>query len=183
MIREVDIIKYWQIALQDVLEFRKIAETENPEFVLTWEGFQKVWDNQYIDTLTVEGCIRWEKLLGISPKASDTLADRRFAILTKINGDLPYTWNSLLKKLNTLCEGDNEITMTYDNDNFILSVKVALTSKKHLNEVADLLERIVPANIIYDCDLKYNTYQMLRDYTHQALQAYTHEQLRNEVLN
>jgi len=65
----------------------------------------------------------------------------------------------------------------------VVTIKVMLTSKNMLNDVKDLADRIIPANMSCDTDLMYNVYGFLRNYTHAKLSAYTHQQLREEVLD
>lgn len=63
----------------------------------------------------------------------------------------------------------------------MLSVKVALTAQKQLDEVIKLLERVVPANLAVSVTLKYNQHKTFAAMTHGQLLAYTHYSLRNEV--
>ena len=44
------------------------------------------------------------------------------------------------------------------------------------------MKRVIPANMIMDIDLKYNTYAMLAEFTNKQLNTYTHKQLREEVM-
>jgi hypothetical protein len=62
-------------------------------------------------------------------------------------------------------------------------VKVELVAKQNLDTVGELLERVVPLNMIIDLDLMYNQHKTLHVYTHRQLQQFTQAALRNEVLN
>ena len=65
-----------------------------------------------------------------------------------------------------------------DANNYVLTVRVALTSKNVLSDVAKLLDRVVPSNLLIDLSLLYN---QLSKFTHEELKKYTHIQLREEV--
>lgn len=181
---DVDLLHYYPQVLKDIKELQKICEAENPEIKLALDGIVRMYNNQFIELMDEYGCERWEGILNITPMSSDTLEDRRFRIMTKLRGNLPYTWLNLKKILNDIVEGDNEIDMSYDMDNFRLTVKIALTSTKHLDEVKKLLEEIVPANIILDVNLQFNTHGIIRQLTHEDINtgAYTHKTLRTEVI-
>nr|WP_303791274.1 hypothetical protein [Anaerotruncus colihominis] len=45
-----------------------------------------------------------------------------------------------------------------------------------------LLSRVVPANMVIDLELRYNTHRMLRPRLHRMLRGTTHRALREEVL-
>lgn len=63
----------------------------------------------------------------------------------------------------------------------MLTVRVALTSRNVLSDVAKLLDRVVPSNLLIDLSLLYNKNNQLSKFTHEELKKYTHIQLREEV--
>jgi len=66
---------------------------------------------------------------------------------------------------------------------YTLNVKLALTSKNAFNSVADMLNRVIPANLIFNVLIMYNQHITLQPFTHQQLHKYTHYGIRNEVLS
>ena len=60
---------------------------------------------------------------------------------------------------------------------------MAVAVKQNYDDVAALLERVAPANLVVDLSLLYNQYQYLAGFSHGILAGYTHEQLRNEVIS
>lgn len=177
----IDIKDYWPLVVSEILEYKKIAEAENPEINTVWANHERVLANQFVETLTEEGCARWEKILNITPMGTDTLADRRFRILGRINADLPFTITQLKNMLSTLC-GDG-YTVELQNTQYKLIVKLALSVKRQYDEVSKLLENVVPANLIVAIDILWNQYIKLEPLTHEQLEAYTHLQLREEEFN
>ena len=67
-------------------------------------------------------------------------------------------------------------------DRYLLTVRIALTSQKSFEEVAKLLDRVVPANLIVDLSLKYNSHAAVSRFRHSELGAFTHNELRSAVL-
>lgn len=72
--------------------------------------------------------------------------------------------------------------MEISEDRTNLNVKIALTSKKMRSAIADMLEEMLPLNMLYSTQIMYNTWGMLENYTWGELESRTWEQLRSEVL-
>ncbi len=178
---ERKLMDYLPRFLQEIREFQAITGTEQPEFANLWEDLDDVLGDQFIGTATENGLSRWETMLGIKPMASDSLEDRKFRVLTRVNEQLPYTITGLKRQLETLC-GIGNYEAVLNSGAYTLSVKVGLAAKKNYDDVDAMVNRMVPANLIVDISLKYNQHLTLGDYTHQQLAAYTHYGIRNEVL-
>lgn len=133
-----------------------------------------------LDTMHIDIIERWEKILNINPLDDDTEEDRRFKVKAKVNEKLPYSLRVLKRKLDTLCQGGYSMEISEDRTN--LNVKIALTSKKMRSAIADMLEEMLPLNMLYSTQIMYNTWGMLENYTWGELESRTWEQLRSEVL-
>lgn len=176
-----DLKTYFPDVLREFYELQKIAETENPELLLLKEEIEKTLDDQFIDTARETGIAKREKMLRLSPKQTDTLEERRFRILSRYNENIPYTLRVLHSQLAILC-GEKGYLLEINYRDFVLKAKLELTSKKNVDAVGEMLERIVPVNMLFAVSLLYNQHQMLKPYRHQALSAKTHFDLREEVL-
>ncbi len=172
---------YFPDLLKEVREFQKIAEAENPELLFLWDELGAVMDNQFIDTASKIGVARREKMIKISPKASDTLEERKFRLLARYNENIPYTLRALQGQLSILC-GENGYRLEINYGAFSLKAKLELTNKKNVEAVGEMLERIVPANMLLKVELLYNQHQLLRKLTHEEMKAYSHLALREEAL-
>ncbi|HEX2927702.1 MAG TPA: putative phage tail protein [Ruminiclostridium sp.] len=180
MDREIDVLSYIPDFLQDFREFRELADSENPEILALWGAMEDVLKDQFVNDATENGVKRWESILKITPKGTDSLEVRKFRILTRLNEKLPYTYRLLELQLSTLC-GKSGYFLELRNNEYKLKVRVALTAKGMLAEVENLLKRIVPANMEIDLSLLYNQNLALNGLTHAKLSKFTHEQLRSEV--
>lgn len=181
MDREVNLINHLPEILQGIQEFRQLAEIEDPELEKLWACLEEALNEQFVGSATTYGIKRWESILKILPKATDSPDERRFRILARLNEQLPYSFRMLARQLASLC-GPEGYSLEAKTDEYTLVVRVALTAKANFDDVAGLLERTIPANIIIDLSLKYNQHKTLQTLTHQQMAAYTHDELRNEVI-
>jgi hypothetical protein len=177
-----NLIDYLPEFLKEIREYKAIlTDAVQPEVVKLFEAIENAMNDQFILDATENGVSRWEKMLKIVPKATHSLDDRKFTILTKINDQIPYTMTSLKQKLKALC-GEDGYSVELDASKFTLKVRIALAAQNAFESVCAMLEQVVPANMIIDISLLYNKNQTLHSYTHKQLSAYTHEQLRNGVV-
>lgn len=175
-----EIQSYFPDLLKEVMEFQKLAKAENPELLFLWEEMEQVLDNQFIDTATKTGVARRERMLKITPKATETLEERKFRLMARYNENLPYTLRTLQSQLSILC-GEKGYRLEINYGAYSLKAKLELTNKKNVEAIGEMLERIVPMNMLLTVELLYNQHQELRQLTHGAMRAYTHEGLREEA--
>lgn len=167
--------------MRELEEFKQIMTAEQKQVDELWKFIYGLLDEAFVDTAKDIGLKRWESILNITPLDTDTSEVRRMRIHAKMLEDAPYTWNSLRQMLGGLC-GEDGYTLELKAKEYILVIKVALTSKKLKNEVEAMAERVVPANLILDIDLLYNTYDLLKDITWEQAGKKTYQELRDEVL-
>ena len=65
---------------------------------------------------------------------------------------------------------------------FTVNVKVALTAKKQESIISDLLERVLPYEMVFTVELLYNTWAKVLPYTWSEIGALTWKQVKEEVL-
>lgn len=176
------LIDYLPPFMQVFRETTSITDTEQIEIDCLNVEAENILSDQFISELTENGAKRWESVLGISPKDTDTLDERRFRILTKQSQETPYTLRKLEQMLTKLCGAGNYVVELKANDYYIC-VKLAVGNHNNYSEVESILNRIIPANMTREIELLYNPHDRLSQLTHAQLSAYTHNQLRNEVLN
>lgn len=176
------LLQYLPQYMQEYVEMQKIMNAEQPELDDAWDGVSNVWDNQFLSTATAEGLSRWEKMLDVSPKPTDTLDERRFRIFALLNQQLPYTMPKLRETLTRLC-GEDGWSIILQANIYKMYVRLGLQNQSNFNEVQKILSKMVPANMIADIKL-FNTYDILNEFTHGYLKegGYTYEEIRKEVL-
>lgn len=172
---------YLPSILLKTYEFPLLCDTEQREFDRLNTAVDEVLDTQFVSTAGERGIARYEKIFGITPMDTDTLAERRFKVLAKINAQLPFSVRRLRQQLETLCGADG-YKLELDGDRYTLTVKVALTAKRNQQAVEELLADIVPANMVCTTSLLYNQHADLTRFTHAQLALLTHFAIREEVL-
>ena len=172
---------YLPSILLKTYEFPLLCDTEQPEIDRLRDAADAVLDAQFISTAGETAIARYEKIFGITPMDTDTLDERRFRVLAKINAQLPFSVRRLRQQLATLC-GDDGYKLELDGGKYTLTVKVALTAKRNQQAVEELLADIVPANMVCITSLLYNQHADLTRFTHAQLALLTHFEIREEVL-
>lgn len=178
-IRTIDLEEYLPDILKDVREMRAIMQAETPEVQAIWDACEDCMNDQFITEATENGIARREKMLDITPFATDTLDDRRFRLLSRYNENIPYTRKSLATLLESLCGADGYV-LTITTATFTVNVKVALGVKKQEAIVGELLERVLPYNMIFTVELLYNTWAKAAPYKWSDFEALTWKDFRYE---
>lgn len=174
------LIDYLPPFIQEYKEIKAVMDTEQDVIEQVWSGAEDVLVDQFVQDATENGISRYEKILGITSKPTYTLEERRFDILTKINEQIPYTMESVEKALTSLC-GEDGYTMQLDPNDYKLHVKLDLSNEKNFNAVCEMLDNIIPANIVRNVIL-YNTNAILASHTYGELSTYTYDGLRKELV-
>lgn len=180
--RTVDLNGYLPDILKNVREFKAIMDAENPIIWDIWQAAEDLMNDQFITEATENGVAMREKMLGINPFATDTLEDRKFRLLSRYMEDIPYTRRSLESFLASLC-GEDGYRITYKTNDFTVNVRVELTAKRQVDSVDELLERVLPYNMIYTVELLYNQWQTVKPFTWDQMKALTWRDVKEEVLN
>lgn len=172
---------YLPPVLLKTYEFPLLCATEQPEIDRLHDAADAVLDAQFLSTAGEYAIQRYEKIFGVVPQDTDTLDERRFRVLTKINAQLPFSVRRLRQQLETLC-GEDGYKLEVNGGVYTLTVKVALTAKRNQQAVEELLADIVPANMVCTTSLLYNQHADLTRFTHAQLALLTHFEIREEVL-
>lgn len=162
-------------------EFPLLCDTEQPEIDRLHDAADAVLDAQFLSTAGEYAIQRYEKIFGVVPQDTDTLDERRFKVLTRINTQLPFSVRRLRQQLATLC-GEDGYKLEVSGDRYTLTVKVALTAKRNQQAVEELLADIVPANMVCTTSLLYNTWEQIKRLTWGELKKLTWREIKEEVL-
>ena len=127
-------------------EFKTLAQMEDDEFAALWAEAWQWFLNTFINYIDVAGAERWEDMLGIIVPPGSTLADRRAAILLRINTQLPYTLPRLQEMLNAMYGDDMVIAST--NKQYELWLNIDNRVILQTNALRIMLQSIIPANLV-----------------------------------
>lgn len=181
--REIELSNYLPDTLKEIKEFKEIMNAEAPELQNILMNMEMIVNNAYIDSLNAYGCDRWENMLGIKAKASDTTEARKFKIKAVLTRNKPYTLNKLREILKSIC-GDGNFSAYYGDEAYTLNVGLALKAKDQYNYINSILKKIVPANIFLKTRVLYNTHAQIRakPMTYEAMRKYSHKGLSEEEI-
>lgn len=146
MIRDVNLIEYLPLFIQQFREIKSIMDAENPEFQLVIDESERIKNNQFIETSDLVGIAKFEKLLNIIPLADDTLESRISRIMTRWNDVVPYTYKALVQKLVQLCDGLN-FTINRNFNEYKMEIITHLELSGQVDELQYLLGYMIPVNI------------------------------------
>lgn len=175
------LIDYLPPVLQQTREMQAVMEGEQPAVAGLWDAWKTVLDALFVRYANEQGLARWERMLGIRPRGTDSMEVRRVAVLARLNEQLPFTERTLRLMLDGVC-GPGGYTLEIIYREYRVFVRVHLWEKRAMDEAAALLGRVVPANMVIDLGLRYNTHRMIRPRLHRMLRGTTHRALREEVL-
>lgn len=147
MNREVDLLSYLPPFLQEFKENRATLEAENPEFVLVWNGADRVLKNEFIETADEAGISRFESILNITPSGTDTLESRRRRVQIRWFNKIPYTLRAFLEKLAVIC-GDSDFTVTKGFLNYRIDITTHLEWTGQADELDRLIQEMMPCNMV-----------------------------------
>ena len=167
--------------LRPYSEMKAIMHTEGSEIETINNTHNQLVDNRYITTCDETGIEHFEKLLNVTPLSNDTLDDRKMRCIARWNQVLPYNYTVLVNKLAALC-GKDGFSLEMDFAAQSLVVKLALGVKNQFAIAKNVIDEMVPCNIITDISVMFNTHEVLSAYTHEQLATRTYEQMREEVL-
>lgn len=177
------LLSYLPPYLQNYRELIAITDAEHPETEAVKQSIDLVLSESFVDTLDEYGCERWEKMLKIVIKPTDTLELRRFAILSKLLEDLPYTMRRLHEVLARLC-GAKYYSVVLKHTEYFIQIWIEVQSMEKREIVIETVKRMIPANLVLDVQINYRTHGWLNEnrLTHGAMHAYTHAGIRIIIL-
>lgn len=143
--RIIEIENYWARVVRDTAEFQQIADAENPEFNTVLKCLYNILKDGFINDLTENGAMRWEKILELPVSSTATLEERKVQILTYLSIRRPYTIRVLKNMLSAIMDEDS-YTLNINNDTNTMTVKIA--DDKYRADVQLLMQRVLPQNLI-----------------------------------
>lgn len=136
-------------------------------------------EDVYFENMSEVRTKRWEEMLKLTPKTTDTLDERRFAIQSRVIDKLPYSYRVVYRDLQALVD-DVEFTRGWSENGATVTVKIGLSSESMLRDIDALLDKKLPLDVVYEIIVMYNSYDIAARYTHEQLAAYTHGQIRSD---
>lgn len=148
--KEVNLYNNLPDFMQQYREIQAIFDIENVDLTILWNEIRRSFDNGFIFSTDTLGISKFEKMMGIYPKSTDSLRDRQLRVYIKWNATLPYTWRWLEEFLVTYYPNVKTIANpVLFNDKYELDIR--LRKEKEFDDfdysIYDELRPIIPANL------------------------------------
>lgn len=163
--------------LQEIAEFKELTDAEQPEFDEVAAAVRDLPNQLFVFNMGEIGVERWEKILHIPSKATETIEERRNRVVMKLMAQTPYTYRRLLEMLEQACGKDGFI-VELDAANYSLTVKVAVTRAANYPDVVELVENVAPANLLVTVMQLYYRWRDYAGYTWADVSAMTWQQIK-----
>ncbi|MDE5910260.1 MAG: YmfQ family protein [Lachnospiraceae bacterium] len=147
MNRQVDLLSYLPPFLQEFKENRETLNAENPEFILAWNGADRVLKNEFIETADEYGISRFERILKITPLKTDTLEIRRRRVMLRWFDRIPYTLRAFLEELSEICR-DSDFSVVKEYLKYKIGITTDLEEAGQVEELDRLIEEMMPCNMV-----------------------------------
>ena len=136
------IFDYWIPKIQDIDEFQKLADAEQPEIDLFSQKVKQFPKEIIVNSATNVGLSRYESMLGLH--RLETIDLRKSNILANLNNSLPFTFQYLKNLLNSVIgKGDYWLIV----QGYHLELGVIATKEELLEMLRAELKKKIPANI------------------------------------
>lgn len=145
--RVINLTRYLPGFLREVEELNETARAEENEVERLYTRMDQTWNAGFIRTTDLQGIKRWERLLGIKPYSGDTLEERRSAVLSRWNQQLPYSLARLKERLDAAVGRPNyELDVRYGR--YELELVLVDQAYRVMQETRDMTKAMIPANLL-----------------------------------
>lgn len=138
------ILNHYPPVIKQIKDIQQIAKAEDIEFSKLNVSINEVIRNMFVFTANETGVQRFEKLLGIKPKAAQSLDDRKIYILSMMNRR-KMSLSELMTMLSNYSEG---ITILNDIANMEMIIEIN-TDAGSLDMLNSIIDEILPLNIYF----------------------------------
>lgn len=131
------IINNYPPVLKQIKEMQQIARAEDAEFEKLKKQISEVIQNMFIFTANEAGISRFERIIGITPKAAQSLDERKAYIFYMMNRR-----KMSLSELNALLSGYSkniELKPVYSNNELVVLIDDVAGSLEMVYEILDSL--------------------------------------------
>ena len=134
-------------------------------------------EDNFFDNTSEERIERWEKILKLTPRADDTLEERRFAVHSRVIDKLPYTFSVVKRELNALAPG-SVFTREQSENGMTATIVLMLSSISKIADVNTLLDKKLPLDVVYEIIVLFNTWSKYAEDTWGDVSSMTWNDMR-----
>ena len=162
-----------------IKEIARIYEINDAQLEELQRDITNISEDMQIRTMSMEMCRKKEKDLDLKGQDNDTVQEKRFRIRGAENERTPYTLEVLKKRMDEMIGSDRVYITISDSTVY---AKIALESKKSVDFIKDILEQIIPLDLLINIELIWNSYEKISSVTHEYLSTKRHIDIKEEPL-
>lgn len=139
-------LDYYPEIIKVIVEFQALMWTEGFEFDVLHSEFDLKFNDAYLHLMNEERISEWEKVLNITPLATDTLENRRDDIIAKFRGVNKLNTSAIANVVDVYTKGT--ASSRFENGVLIVEIKPPAHNKDFkFSAIENELKRRVPAHI------------------------------------
>lgn len=177
----IDTIKYYPLHIQNIEEFKRIAEVYDKKLQLVWNRFDQIQANKRFDLMDETECEYWEKMLRIKLTGEEALDDRRRNVKGIWTSGLPYTAKKFAEVLDAMV-GPEHYLLDINKKTKTLKVDLMLDAIMKSDYIYNLMRAMAPADMIVIVSIIFNRNRIFKKFTNAELKAYTNKQLKTSTV-
>lgn len=143
-----ELIDYLPPVVKQIREMQILMGTEQAELEKLKKAATQVLEEGFLFTQGNYGASRWEKILDLHIKGSDSLEVRNYRILEKLNARLPFTIRMLHERIRLMIT-DGEYQIYLVPDQYFLKVIITGQKLKELQIIRQMVEEMIPLNLSF----------------------------------
>ena len=158
-------INYYPKVISDLLEYQALMQTLGFEIDFFRSEIILAFNDAFLTTMGEERIVQWEKALGLTPNDTDTLGDRRDAIIGRFRGGYKLNTSAINSIVDAFTGGNAQ---SYFKDSTItIYITPPPNNKKYsFPNVERELSRRIPAHLKYKVLRKYSSWnELAEDFT------------------
>lgn len=141
------LVEYLPRFMKNFSELKELMRVTNIESDRIYPLIGKCLDEAFIEDCSEYGIQKYERCLSLIPDESESLETRKMRVLMHWYNYAPYTFRTLVNKLNMIC-GVNNYDIDADMENYRISISIY--GRADVLEVERYIDGILPQNIVYD---------------------------------
>ena len=177
----IDTIKYYPLHIQNIEEFKRIAEVYDKKLEHVWNRLDQIQSNKRFDLMDEAECEYWEKMLRIKLTGEEALDDRRRNIKGIWTSGLPYTAKKFAEVLDAMV-GPEHYLLDINKKTKTLKVDLMLDAIMKSDYIYNLMRAMAPADMIVIVSIIFNRNRAFKKFTNAELKAYTNKQLKRNLI-
>lgn len=181
MAREIELINHLPEVYKEPEEMREIMRIETPYINALWSNTEQIYTDSFILTSGEYGLNRRFEFLGMPILAQDDIETKRFKLLARYREQAPYTRRSVRALLDSLL-GEGNYILDISPSEKTFDIQLRLTQRGQFDAVVELLERVVPQNMVVNTGIRYNIWEQVRSLTWSQVKTRTWNEIKEGAI-